>query len=127
MSASNAGDRGSVPGSGRSPGEGNGNPLHYSWTSLLAQMVKKPPAMWETSLRSLDWEDPLEKGMATHSSSFTWRSPTDRGAWWATVHEVSESDRAGRLSLSRRTMVLDRGAERNGLHSRSMEFLVRCS
>ena len=44
----NAGDPGSIPGSGRSPGEGNGCPLQYSWTSLVTQMVKNPPAMQET-------------------------------------------------------------------------------
>ena len=93
--------------------------------SLLAQMVKNPPAMRETWVRSLDWEDPLEKGMATHSSLLTWRSPMNRGAWWTTVHEVSESDRTGRRSLLRRTMVLDRGVERNGLRPCSAEFLVR--
>ena len=67
-SAFNAGDLGSIPGSGRSPGEGNGNPFQYFGVSLVAQMVKNPPAMWETSVRSLGWEDPLEKGMVTHSS-----------------------------------------------------------
>ena len=52
-SACNAGDPGSIPGSGSSPGEGIGYPLHYSWASLVAQMVKNPPAMWETWVRSL--------------------------------------------------------------------------
>ena len=47
-SASNAGDPGSIPGSGRSPGEGRGYPLQYSWASLVAQLVKNPPVMWET-------------------------------------------------------------------------------
>ena len=59
-SACNAEDPGSIPGSGRSPGEGIGYPLQYSWAFLGAQMVKNPPAMWETWIRSLDWEDPLE-------------------------------------------------------------------
>jgi len=49
----NAGDPSSIPGSGRSPGEGIGYPLQYSWTSLMAQLVKNPPAMWETWVRSL--------------------------------------------------------------------------
>ena len=66
---------GSVPGSGRSPGEGIGYPLQYSWASLVAQLVKNPPAMWETWVQSLGWEDPLEKGMATHSSILAWRIP----------------------------------------------------
>ena len=52
----------------RSPGEGIGCPLQCSWASLVAQLVKNPPAMWETWIRSLSWEDPLEKGKATHSS-----------------------------------------------------------
>ena len=67
-SACNSGDPGLIPGSGRSPGEGIGYPLQYSWASLVAQMVKKLPAIQETWVRSLGWEDPLEEGMATHSS-----------------------------------------------------------
>ena len=59
-SACNAGDPGWIPGSGRSAGEGIGYPLQYSWASLLAQLVKNPSAMWETWVRSLGWEDPLE-------------------------------------------------------------------
>ena len=54
-------------------------------------MVKNPLAMWETWVQSLGWEDPLEKGKATHSSILSWRIPMDRGAWWATVHGVSRS------------------------------------
>ena len=72
-SACNAGEPGSIPGSGRSAGEGIGYPLQYSWASLVAQLVKNPPAMWETWVRSLDWEDPLEKGKATQSSMLAWR------------------------------------------------------
>ena len=53
-----------ISGSGRSPGGGDGNPLQYSWASLVAQLVKNPPAMSETWVRSLGWEDPLEKGKA---------------------------------------------------------------
>ena len=67
-SASNAGDPNSILGSGRSVGERISYPLQYSWASLLAQLVKKPPTMWETWVRSLGWEDLLEKGKATHSS-----------------------------------------------------------
>ena len=67
-SACNAGDPVLIPGLGRSAGEGIGYPLQYSWTSLVAQLVKNPPAMQETWVRSLGWEDPLENGMATHSS-----------------------------------------------------------
>ena len=64
----NAGDLSSIPGLGRSTGEGIGYPLQYSWASLVAQMVMNLPAMWETWVRSLGWEGPLEEGMATHSS-----------------------------------------------------------
>ena len=71
----NAGDRGSIPGSGRFPGEEIGYPLQYPWASLVAQTVKNPPAMRETWVRSLGCEDSLEKGMATHSSTFAWRIP----------------------------------------------------
>ena len=67
-SACNAGDSSLIPGSGRSAGEGIGYPLQYSWASLVAQLVKNPPAMQETWVWSLGWEDALEKGKATHSS-----------------------------------------------------------
>ena len=66
-SACKEGDSGSIPGSGRSAGEGVGYPLQYSQASPVAQLVESP-AMWETWVRSLGWEDPLEKGKATHSS-----------------------------------------------------------
>ena len=49
--------------------------LQYSWASLVAQMVRNLPAMWETGVRSLGWKDPLEKGMATHSSILAWEIP----------------------------------------------------
>ena len=67
-STCSAGDPGSIPGSGRSPGEGIGCPLQYFWVFLVAQLVKNPPAMWETWVPSLGWEDLLEKGKATYSS-----------------------------------------------------------
>ena len=73
--ACNAGDHGSIPGLGRSPGEGTGYPLQNSWPSLVAQMVGNLPAMWETWVQSLGWEDPLEEGTATHSSILAWRIP----------------------------------------------------
>ena len=91
-SACNAGDPCLIPGLGRSPGEGIGYSLQYSWASLMAQMVQNPPAIWESWVRSLGWEDPLQEGMATHSSILAWRITVDRGAWWATVHGVTESD-----------------------------------
>ena len=71
----NAGDAGLIPGSGRSPGEGIGYPFQYSWASLMTQLVKNLPAMWETWVQSLGWEDPLEKGKATHFSILAWRIP----------------------------------------------------
>ena len=71
----NAGDPGLIPGSGRSTGEGMGYPLQYSWASLVAQLVKNLPAVWETWVLSLGWEDPLEKGKATQSSILAWRIP----------------------------------------------------
>ena len=76
----NVGDLGLIPGLGRSPEEGIGYLLQYSWASLMAQLVKNPPAMQETWVRSLGWADPLKKGKATHSSSLAWRIPMDRGA-----------------------------------------------
>ena len=64
-----------ILGSGRSGGEGIGYPLQYSWASLVAQLVKNLPAMWEIWVQSLGWEDHLEKGKATHSSILAWRIP----------------------------------------------------
>ena len=64
-----------IPGLERSPGEEIGYPLQYSWASLVAQLVKNLPAMQETWVRSLGWEDALEKGKATHSSTLAWRIP----------------------------------------------------
>ena len=87
----NAEDPGSISGLESSPGEGIDYPLQCSWASLVAQMVKNLPALQETWVRSLDWEYPLEEGMATHSSILDWRIPMDRGAWRATVHRVTES------------------------------------
>ena len=54
-------------------------------------MIKTPPAMQETWVCSLGWEDPLEKGMATHSSIFCLENSMDREAWWATVHEITKN------------------------------------
>ena len=85
-----------IPGSGRSAGEGIGYPLQYSWAPLVAQLVKNPSTMQETWVQSLGWEDPLEKGKATHTSIPAWRIP------W-TVHGVTKSwtQRATSLSLFR--------------------------
>ena len=57
--------------------------------------VKNPPVVHEpqeTRVQPLGWEDPLEEGLATHSSILTWRIPMGRGAWWTTVHEISGLD-----------------------------------
>ena len=56
----------------------------------MAQRVKHLPAVRETQVQSLGWEDPLEKEMATHSSILGLENLTDRGAWWAAVHGVAE-------------------------------------
>ena len=81
-----AGDAGSIPGLGRSRGEGIDYPLQCSWPSLVAQTVKNPPAMRETWVLSLDWEDCLEKGTATQSTILAWRIPwtEEPGRLWST-------------------------------------------
>ena len=66
--AGNTRDAGLISGSGKSPGVENGTPLQYSYASLVAQMVTNLPAMKETHVQSLGWEDPLEKGMVTYCS-----------------------------------------------------------
>ena len=76
---------------GRSAGEGIGYPLQYSGASLVAQLVKNLPAMWETWVQSLGWKDPLEEGMTTHSSILAWRIPLDRGVWEVAAHGVAKS------------------------------------
>ena len=87
-SSCNAEDPGSILGSGRFPGEGIGYPLQYTWASLVAQLVKNPPAMRETWLPSLGWEDLLKKGKAT-TPVFGLENPMD----------YKESDTTERLSL----------------------------
>ena len=86
-SSCNAGDPGSIPGSGSSAGEGIGYPFQYSWASLVAQLVKNLSAMRDTWVQPLGWEGAREKGMATHSSIPAWR------ILWTicTVHEVTKS------------------------------------
>ena len=78
-STCNAGDPGSIPTLERSPGEEIGYSLQYSWASLVAQAVKILPAVWETWIQFLDWEDRLEEDMAIHSSFPAWRIPMNRG------------------------------------------------
>ena len=91
-SSCNTGDPDSIPELERSPGEGNGYPLQCSWISLVAQLVKSPPAMQETWAQSRGWEGLLEKGMVTHSSVLAWRIP---GLYRTRGHK--ESDMTERL------------------------------
>ena len=74
-SSCSAGDPSLIPGPGISAGEGIGYPLQYPWASVVTQLVMNPPAMQGTWVQSLGWEDPLEKGKATHSSILAWRIP----------------------------------------------------
>ena len=81
-----------IPGLGRSTGEGIGYPLQYSWASLVAQLVKNLPVMWETLVQSLRRENPLEKGKATHSSILAWRIPwTEEPGGLYIVHGITKS------------------------------------
>ena len=80
-----------IPGFERSPGKGIGYPVQCSWPSLVAQTIKNLSAMWETCVKSLGREDPLEEGITTHSSILAWRIPVDRGAWQAAVRGVAKS------------------------------------
>ena len=83
---SHQGDPGSIPGSGRSTGEGIGYPFQYTWAFLVAQLIKNLLAMQETRVWPLGWEDPLEKGKATHSSILAWRIPwTVQSMGWQRV------------------------------------------
>ena len=104
-----AGDPGLIPGLGRCPGEGTGYPLQYSWAFLVAQLVKNLPAMWETWVQSLCWEDSLEKGKATHSSILTWRIPWSvqpivlqrvRYSWVTFIHMAKNHNRPFYLNSS---------------------------
>ena len=84
-STCNGGDPRSIPGSGRSPGEGIGYSLHYSWDSLVTQMVKNLPVTQETWVQSLGWEHPLQYSGLENSM--------DRGAWQATVNGIDCRER----------------------------------
>ena len=92
-SACSAGDPSWIPGSERSAGEGIGYPLQCFRASLVAQLVKNLLAVWETWVRSLGWEDPLEKEKATHSRILTWRIP------WTVYSPCKELDTTEQLSL----------------------------
>ena len=76
---------------GTSVGEWTGYPLQYSWASLVAQLIKSLPAIQETLGQSLGWEDPLEKGLATHSSILACRIPWTEELGGAIVHGVTKS------------------------------------
>ena len=89
-SACNAGYPSSSPWSGRSPGEGIGYPLWYSLASVMAQMVKNTCKAGDVGSVQ-GWKDPLEEGMAIHSSILAWRIPMGRGSWRATIHGVTKS------------------------------------
>ena len=88
----NAEDPSLIPWLEGSLGEGKGYPFLYSWASLVAQLVKNLPTMWETWVQSLGWEDPLEKGTATHSSVLAWRIPRTEEPGRLPVQGVTESD-----------------------------------
>ena len=89
----------SIPGLGRSAGEGIGYPLQYSLASFEAQLVKNPPAMQETWVWSLSWEYTLEKEKATHFSILAWKIPWTVSPWghkesdkteWLSLHFISD-------------------------------------
>ena len=96
-----------IPGLGRSAEEGIGYPLQYSWASLMAQLVKNLPVMQETWVQSVGWEDPLEKGKATHSSIPAWRILRDR----------KESDTTEQLSLHFTFTFYILGSHAQGAHN----------
>ena len=90
-SACNAGDPSLIPGSGRSPGDRIGYPLQYFWASLVAQMVKNPPSVWEAWVRSLGQEDPPERDMATYSNILAWGISMDRVELDTTKHSTAHA------------------------------------
>ena len=94
-STCNAGDPSLIPGSGRSPGEGIGYPLQHFWASFVTQLVKNPPAMRETWVRSLGWEDPQGNGKAPHSTLWPGEFDGLYSTWGP-----KESDTTEQLSLS---------------------------
>ena len=111
-SACNAGDPSLIPGLERSTGEGIGSPLRYSWASLVVQLIKKPPAMWDTWVRLLGWEDPLEEGTGyslqysglENSMNCIVRGITKSQTWVSDFHfqtSHSWSHRLSHLSLQR--------------------------
>ena len=89
-SACKAGDPSYIPGLGRSTGEGIGYPFQCPWASLVVQLVNNLPAMQETWVQSLDWENPLEKGKANHSSILAWRIPWLYRPWGHKESDITE-------------------------------------
>ena len=90
-SSYNEGDPGPIPGWGRSPREGIGYPLQYSWVSACGSKGKESAYNVGGPSLILYWEDPLEEGMATHSGIVVWRIPMDKGAWEPTVHGLAKT------------------------------------
>ena len=123
-------DPGSIPELGRSPGEGIGYLLQYSWSSLLVQLVNNLPAIRETWFWSMGWENSMEKDMETHSSILVWRTPLNRRAWQATVHEVTELHMTEWLTMAHSNPLqysclgnpTDRGAWRAAVHGVAKEL-----
>ena len=92
-----------ISGPGKSPGEGIGYWLQYSWTFVVSQVVNNLPATWETWVRSLGWEDLLEEGTATHTSILAWKIPMDRGTcqgpWGRKELDMTEQLRTAHITL----------------------------
>ena len=100
-SSCSAVDPGSIPGSGRSPGEGIGYLLQYSWVSLMAQLVKNPPAVWETWVQSLGWEDSPGEGKGYPLQYFCLENPHgQRSLAGYSPWGQKESDKTDQLWLS---------------------------
>ena len=119
-STCNAEDTGSIPGLRRCVGQGIGYPPQYSWAFLVAQLVKNSPAMQEAWVGSLGWEDPLEKGKATHSSILAWRIPwtshgvTKRQAQLSDFHSFTIYDKRGKTTQCRKDSLFNKCAGKTG-------------
>ena len=124
-STCNKGDPSSISGLGRSIGEEKGYPLQYSWAFLVAQLVKNPPAVRESWVWSLGWEDPLEKRKAIHSSILAWRISTEcmihgvakSRTWLSDFHFLHLSVHQLRIQIIRTEFQSQREREANGLES----------
>ena len=87
-------------------------------------MVKNPPAMWETWVQSLDWEDLLEEGMTSHSSILAWRIPMDRSLAGSSPRIHKELDMTERLSTQHKPPYIERVSQ--FLKYFSPIFLISC-